>query len=308
MKKHAKFLALGAISALTMGVFAVSSPVMAEESLLPLDHTSGSSADVTIELTVVGEVPTVNIERPLDGEVFIGKEFPVKVGYTDTSSLEYELIHVAEDGTKTTYTLPKDVVTTEGAATGTRSFNLNVDNYGGKFGDYILKAKANGSGTATDSVSFRIILFDFTVKGNEETTNNPIITIEKNPDVYKALIQAFDKDGNAIFDEPIEQVLDTDADTDVTLPFAKYGVPTGVYRVVATPYDKDGNIIDLNAEHDVDYEVAPAPEVPDTGGFFGALNLSRQDMISTGLALLFICGFFGILLIVKKNKNDNKRR
>ena len=306
MKKHTKFLALGAISALMMGVFAVAKPVMAANTL-PLDYNKSTSADVTIRLIVAGEAPTIDIENPLDGAVFIGKEFPVTISYTDSSSLEYELIHVAKDGTKTTYPLPADIVAEEGVATGTKDFKINVDNYGGQFGQYILNAKAIGSGTAIDSVSFRIILFDFYVKGIEEETNNPIITIPENPDVYKALIQIFDEDGNAIFDEPIEQVLTKGADTDVTLPLAKYGVPKGTYRILATPYDEDGNIIDLNVERTVEYEPAPAPEVPDTGGFLGSLNLSRQDMVSTGLALLFICGFFGILLIVRKNKDDKRR-
>ena len=68
-----------------------------------------------------------------------------------------------------------------------------------------------------------------------------------------------------------------------------------------------GNIIDLNRERTVHYKPAEAPEVPDTGGFFGSINLSRQDMVSTGLALLFLAGFFGILIVAKRNK-DSKRR
>jgi hypothetical protein len=307
MKKHAKILALGAISALSMGIFAVTNPVMAED-LLPLDYENArTSADVTVQITVEGEVPTVNIAKPLDGETFIGSVFPVNVGYTDATSLEYELIFVADDGSRVSYNLPKDIVSTQGAATGSKSFNVDITNYGGKFGNYILKAKAIGSGSAVDSVSFRLISFDFYVKGHEEETNNPIITIPKNPDFYKTLIQAFDEDGNAIFDEPIEQILDEDGDTDVTLPFAEYGVPKGTYRVVATPYNEEGEIAAPNAEHDVEYAPAEAPEVPDTGGFFGALNLSRQDLISTGLALLVICGFFGIALVMKRNKNDKRR-
>ena len=307
MKKHAKILALGAISALSMGIFAVTNPVMAED-LLPLDYENArTSADVTVQITVEGEVPTVNIAKPLDGETFIGSVFPVSVGYTDATSLEYELIFVADDGSRISYNLPKDIVSTQGAATGSKSFNVDITNYGGKFGNYILKAKAIGSGSAVDSVSFRLISFDFYVKGYEEETNNLIIAIPKNPDFYKTLIQVFDEDGNAIFDEPIEQILDKDGDTDVTLPFAEYGVPKGTYRVVATPYNEEGEIVAPNAEHYVEFVPAEAPEVPDTGGFFGALNLSRQDLISTGLALLVICGFLGIALVMKRNKNDKRR-
>lgn len=307
MKKNAKFLALGAISALSMGVFAIAKPAMADD-LVPLDYDNAkTSADVTIRLTVTGEVPTVSIANPLDGEVILGRLFPISVDYTDSVYLDYDLTYIADDGTRVTYSLPRDIVSTEGTKTGNRAFSVNIDNYGGKFGDYILTAKASGAGTAVDSVQFRMISFDFSIKGIEEETYDPIITIPKNPDVYKALIQVFDEEGNAIYEEPIEQILEEGADTDVTLPLTKYGVPEGKYLIVATPYDEDGNIIDLNVERYFDYKSAPAPEVPDTGGFFGALNLSQQDMASTGLALLFICGFFGILLIAKRNKSDKRR-
>lgn len=307
MKKHAKILALGAASALSMGIFAVTSPVMAED-ILPLDYDNArTSADVTIKIVVEGEVPTINIAKPLDGEVIFGKTFPVSVSYTDSTYLDYELTYVAKDGSRTTYNLPRDIVSTDGAKTGNRSFNVNVENYGGKFGDYILSAKATGSGTAVDSVQFKVMSFDFYVKGIEEETNNPIVTIPENPDVYKALFQVFDEEGNPIFDEPVEVVLERGSDTDATLPLAKYGVPLGHYRIVATPYDEDSNIIDMNVERPVDYAPVEAPEVPNTGGFFGALNLSRQDMISTGLTLLVICGIFGIFFIVKRNKNEKRR-
>ena len=155
---------------------------------------------------------------------------------------------------------------------------------------------------------FKLISFDFTVKGIEESTNNPIITIVEAPGVYKSLIQVFDEDDNAIFEEPIEVILNEGAETDVTLPLAKYGVPEGQYRIVAVPYDEDGNILDVSKERSVHYTPAPAPEVPDTGSILENLGLSRQDLISTGLALLFVCAFFGVLIIAKKNRKEKQNR
>ena len=305
MKKHAKIIgSLGVAAALSMSFLAV--PATAND-LIPLDYNGRSSSTTNVKLTVEGEVPTINIVNPLDGSTIIGTTVPVEVNYTDSTRLEYELIYIADDGTRTSYDLPAKANTTSDEYTGTHTYEFNVSNYGGKYGDYILRAKAIGSGSATDMASFRVIAFDFVVKGYEEDTNNPIITIMRSPGIYKSLVQIFDEDGNAIFEEPIEVILDEHHDTDVTLPLAKYGVPEGEYRIVATPYDAEGNIIDIAKERMVKYKPAEAPEVPDTGMVFGALGLSKEDAVSTGLALLFVCAFFGVLIIAKKNRNEKRR-
>ena len=112
--------------------------------------------------------------------------------------------------------------------------------------------------------------------------------------------------GNAIFDEPIELVLNEGATTDLTLPLSKYGVPSGKYTIVATPYDESGDIIGANRSRTIDYVAPEAPDVPDTGSIFGGLALSKSDLVSTGLALLFVCAFFGVMIIVKRNKSHSK--
>lgn len=306
MKKYAKIIgSLGVAAALSMGVFAV--PAMAND-LIPIDYNShGTSSTTNVKVTVEGEVPTVDIVSPLDGAVIIGKDFDVKVNYTSSSKLQYELVHVDTDGTRTSYDLPEKTIPGAGGGSGVDEYSVNIESYGGQYGDYILKAKAIGSGSSTDMASFRLISFDFVLKGYEEETNDPIITLLKSPGIYKSIIQVFDGEGNAILETPIEQILNPDGDTDVTLPLTSYGVPEGEYKVIATPYDEDGNIIDMSRERTIHYEPAPAPEVPDTGLIFGALGLSREDAISTGLALLFVCAFFGVLIIAKKNRKENRR-
>jgi hypothetical protein len=308
MKKHAKLIgSLGIVAAMSMSIFAIASPAMAED-LIPLDKEhSRTSEDVTVRIKVVGEAPAVEIDTPLDGAVIIGKSFQVRTNYEKSSSLNYQLIHIDTDGTRTAYDLPEKVVASTGVNDGTDSFTIDITNYGGKNGDYILKVTANGAGSTTDSVQFSVVSFDFNVKGIEENTNNPIITIVKSPGVYRSLVQVFNEGGDAIFEEPIEVILNPNGNTDVTLPLARYGVSQGKYKIVATPYDEEGNIYDLAVEHFVNYKPKSAPVVPDTGSVLENLGLSRQDLISTGIALLFVCVFFGVLIIAKRNR-DQKRR
>lgn len=307
MKKSAMICSLGVATTLSMGIFAVTNPVMAE-SLLPLNrNTNGTSAEVKVKVTVVGQAPSVIINGPLDGSDNGDSTFSVEVIYSKSTQLVYELIYVNEDGTKTTYNLPPHSVSTGGTGDGTDRFDIDINNYGGKPGEYILNVRADGAGATTDSVRFTVSPFDFKFAGHEEKTNNPIIDFGKNSTVDYALVQVFDKNGKAILDEPIKVKIDPTKASKITLPFAEYGLTDGTYTVVATPYDKDGNIAGKNITHAITYASAPAPEVPNTGTFFAAMNLSRQDLLSTGLSLLFIGGFFGILIISKRNKSQKRR-
>ena len=303
MKKTAKLLggvglALG-MAIIPFGAYAVTyDPTPYVES--------PDSADVTVELVVVGETPAVTIQSPSDGENIIGLNIPVKTFYSDTARLVYELIYIDSDGTRTTYNLPPVPTSETGTASGTYETTIDARLYGGKYGDYILNVRADGAGSTTDSVAFKLISFDFVVKGTEENTGDPIVTVLEAPGVYKSLFQVFDEAGNAIFDEPIELVLNEGATTDLTLPLSKYGVPSGKYTIVATPYDESGEIIGVNRSRTIDYVVPEAPDVPDTGSIFGGLALSKSDLVSTGLALLFVCAFFGVMIIVKRNKSHSK--
>ena len=308
MKKTAKILgglgiaAILGVSTIPFGASAVTYD--------PAPYTAGSdSADVTVEVVVVGETPAITIQRPLDGENIIGLNIPVTSLYSDASRLVYQLIYVAQDGTRTTYDLPIVPTAESGTASGTHSMTIDASLYGGRYGDYILNARADGAGSTTDSVAFKLISFDFVLKGTEENTGNPIVTVLESPGVYKSLFQVFDEAGNAIFDEPLELILNETGTTDLTLPLAKYGVPSGRYTIVATPYDAAGTILGENRVRTIDYVVPEAPDVPDTGSIFGGLALlSKSDLVSTGLALLFVCAFFGIMIIVKRSKKSSKRR
>ena len=308
MKKQALLKgSIGVVATLSMSLFAIT-PVMADGPLTYLKGTSTSSS-VEVQLTVINETTTVQITKPQDNSRIVGRSFPVESSYTKANTLQYEVTRLNEDSTTTTYTLPLITVSAdpENPVSGTNSFTFDIDDFDGEYGDYIISVRAEGSETSTDSVRIRVDAFDFVVKGKDSVTNDPIITIEDSPGVHHAKFQVYDEDDNPIFDEPITVVLNPGASTDATMPLSKYGVPNGEYRIVGTPYNEANNIVDHDKERTVQYEVAPAPEVPDTGSFFGALNLSRQDMVSTGLALLFVCGFFGILLIIRRSKNQKRR-
>ena len=64
-------------------------------------------------------------------------------------------------------------------------------------------------------------------------------------------------------------------------------------------YDTAG-VPDTDGEGDKDKSDV---DVPDTGGLFAGLNISKSDYLITGLAIFFLTGITGLFFIIrKKNK------
>jgi|GEM_PF-1408561 len=317
MKKQYLLSTIGIATALSFGVI---------NSVNALDLSTGAteqSAEVTIQVTVTGETASGIITTPEDGAIFYTPKIKVGELYSEAAEVEYTLIYTGENEAEAedeyslpvtgsvTYTLPPHQVTPvgEGVSDGHEYWILDLDEYGGQFGHYVLTSTVNGMESTRDSVSFEYRALDIYDAGTtEEKTQNPIVTVVHAPGVKNILIQVYDKNGRAILDEAIEITSNGDDTTEnVVLPLAKYGVPEGDYTVVSTPYDESGNILDINAKTTVHYVPAPAPNVPNTGGnLFSGLNFSNPDYITTGLCILFVTAFFAILILRKKNKDSRR--
>ena len=48
--------------------------------------------------------------------------------------------------------------------------------------------------------------------------------------------------------------------------------------------------------------------VPNTGGLFGALNISKTDYLITGVIVFLLTGIFGAVFIAKRQKKISRRR
>jgi hypothetical protein len=46
--------------------------------------------------------------------------------------------------------------------------------------------------------------------------------------------------------------------------------------------------------------------VPNTGGFFESLNVSKADYLATGLIIFFTVGLSGIVFIAKNKRTSRK--
>ena len=114
-------------------------------------------------------------------------------------------------------------------------------------------------------------------------------------------VKVYDADGNLIETLPNGY---TDAGG-INIPFE--GLPYGEYKVKVSFLNKNGKQIgDIYVYRVSWYGKVP---VPDTGGFFQNLNISREDYLITGLIVFMVVGVvaFGVVARNKKNRKTSKR-
>lgn len=295
---------------LGLGGLALVAAITTYAATIPTTDAGATSAEgqVKISVNVYGEDPEVRITSIKDGEVTINNNITIGSIYTVADSLEYKLCknfgtaqeYCANLGTNTTY-VPE--VTPE---SGERAFNFDLDsdpNLG--FGDYTLQViNHSGNSTVEDSVSFKYVPLKITTVGTAEN-GDPIVEVEYSEKIASFDIQAYDKDGNPLFDSAQDYLVDNPGSAgkkQVTLPFASYGAASGEYTVVAIGRNESGVVFQgQRASTKVNYQAPNAPEVPKTGGLLGDLNIGRMDYLITGLIMFAIATAFAVHALRKRN-------
>ena len=186
--------------------------------------------------------------------------------------------------------------------------------------------------------SYDIIVDYFDENGNKidsktisvvktDTNGNADVTIEDKVDSVTTIeITIYDKDGNVVRVVKIDRetgtvyVYDADGnllytipngysgDGNFSIPFD--GLEDGEYKTVITYKDNNGKIIGNSTTYNITYDDGKAIVVPDTGGLFQGLNISREDYLITGLVVFMVISVvaFGIVIRKKKtNKLANKK-
>ena len=294
-----------------IGGLAAVAAITAYASTMPTPEAgavSSVSGQVRVSVNVYGEEPEVRITTIKDGDVFVDSNITIGAIYTVAESLEYRLCKnygtpneycadLGADGTYIPGTTPES---------GERAFDFDLDsdpNLG--FGDYVLTVINHaGSGEVEDAVSFKYVPLKITTVGTAEN-GDPIVEVEYSSKVDSFDLQAKDKDGNPLFDEPINVKVDnpgTGGTKQVTLPFASYGAASGDYIISAQGRGTDGAILfDQLAYTNVAYRAPDAPEVPKTGGLFKNLNITKSDYIITGVIVFAIATALAVRTLKKRS-------
>lgn len=288
-------------------------------ALLPTPGASAlSGVTDTVILTIVYDIPFVQIQGPSSGDTIASLDEPISIKFDNLKNYKLTATYVRSDGTEEE---PFEIATVndpEAHGEMTYSFKDVGLKYG--YGRYVIKLTGEGlDGSATeDSAEFVFAAMNSEVEEDEETggiyvdfeydNNAPGLADDGKIDTI--VLNVYDKDGKIIpglspitVKAPAKQVEIPFDDPDLNLP-------SGKYTIVIQAYNSDGNPLYLEQILTVDYErtEVPSTAVPDTGGMLKNLNISRADYLITGIAVFSIVGIGGIIFINKRSRESQRKR
>lgn len=293
-------------------LFGLAAVILFGVVLLPAKPTfAATSANVTVQLTVLPSGEALSIVLPNDGAEFATDKVLVRKQYAEAKTIQWRIVYTDDHGVETTYPMPTtSVADAHGNATsGQNDYTLNLTTLnGGLYGKYKVIAMINNKPSTEDMVSFTYRALKLNDDGTDDNTNNPKTIIDHGPGVDHVVIQVYDEDGNPVLPNTVPvNTPDTTGghggNTPWTAPFQENHLKDGRYCIVATPYDQHGNIMDRNAKLCVNYKTKKTPLVPDTGGsVFVGTNFTNSDFIATSLAIFFVVSFFAIMVIKRSHR------
>lgn len=281
---------------------------------LPSSETSAiSTVTDTLTVRVVSSSSDVNLTSPESGMVTTSAEQTFRLNYANVNNVTLLLTKTNLDGTTQTSTLATYDVD---YGTGEKTYDINLQDAGFGYGEYVITLRGEGSGGLTDEDSVAFSYYPVVADATEdENTGETVLNLDyeaydpSNPggtgEVAEIEINVYDENGNLV--EELSPIKVTPPETSVVIPFNDYDLPSGTYTIKTTAYDKDGNELYKAYVNHVIQKKEDIP-VPNTGGLFGALNISRADYLITGVIVFLLTGIFGAVFIAKRQKKTSRRR
>lgn len=267
-----------------------------------------------IEVRVIGAGPNVDISGMTNGATYVHPG-PVTVDYENINTGVVTVVYTNIDGE----TIEKVIDTfVPGQNTGSREYDLFGedsellgDDFG--YGTYVIKIRGIGQNNVQDEdlVTFNYVPLVAELEEDEDT-GKFYVTLDYDEDdgtddgdgkVAEIIIEVYDKDGNLVPEIP--PIVVTPPEKKVEIPLSDADLPTDEYIVRVTPYNRDKEELYTPSDLEIDYE---AIEVPDTGGLFKNLNISKEDYLITGLLIFFIFGIVGFGVVAKSGKSNSRKR
>ena len=307
-KKILGFAGLGLVAATTVLAATIPSPIAAATT---------SSVTDTVKVTVVSPNPDLFLATDKGSEV-IYPEYDFSVTYGSLLHIKGIIENYDADGV-----LKYSDVLWESdldASTGSKEFNLNLDDYGG-YGDFVITFEGEGAVKVEQVLTVAYILDSRALETNVNT--GEAVTPVALPDDSATTVETYiyNPDGS------LARVLKADVATGVEYVYGPDGkllftIDNGykngqlVVSLEGLPYDDnysgrivfrdvDGALVSGSILLKIKHQ-GESPVVPDTGSFFKGLNITREDYLITGLIAFMVVGVvaFGI---VKRGRGDEKR-
>lgn len=282
-------------------------------AFLPNPNASAvSSVTDSITVRVIGNAPSAEIITPASGETTVRSDWPIKINYENTKSLDVVLEYTDRNGETHAKLLRSGPV--EGGETGSLAFDFNTLSEEFGFGDYTIRVSGIGiDGVALpgDSVNFSYtpVLADVVQDADSGKTfvnldYEPYI--EGGPGKVSSLeINVYDENGVLV--EALSPIIVSAPNKRVEIPFSAYDLKSGKYHISITAFGPDHDDLYVPYIVSTDYESNDI-EVPNTGSLFSTLNASKTDFLITGAGIFIIIGVSSFIYVLKRSKQETKRR
>ena len=215
---------------------------------------------------------------------------------------------------ETQYDIPNCVATRTTSPMLFGGFFAPIDNEKLVYNHYWLLAESYSPvGYATDEIEFYYVPAYLVQTGADEVNGDPEIDVYYDQDVAKLGLEIYDKNGKLLSKEPIileneDQEGYAEGKQSLTLPFGAMGLASGDYYVKILAYDLDGEIMESPYDtFKVTYAQPSTPDVPDTGGFLGNLNITKSDYVITGIIVFTAAVIVGFVVISRNKKKDYRK-
>ena len=278
-----------------------------------------TSVTDTIQITVVGTVPSVKFKEPDHSISTTESENSLLIGYENVDVIKVKIKRKGEEGT-----IDEQGYTGLGYGTGEVPTTINFENYGTPedhgYGEYVISLYGVGesSGEAEyDSIVIKYvpIVAGPVIQGEGESGEKDGKVTTKLEDYDDENVETVEIyiDGKLV-----KTVTKDQLGSEVELPMDGYD--SGNYTVTFIAKDASGNQLYLPEEKPLHYkkkggkdeEDIPVPGTADTGQLFQGLNISKEDYLTSGLIVFFVFGVvaFGIVARSdrKKTKSYKKKR
>lgn len=294
--------------ALGLGCLAIVGAITAFAFTLPTGAVSvGGSVEIMVEVYASNSETQIN--KPQDGEIFSDPKITFSETHSHAKTVSYYLTKLNPDGSVASRVEITDQKVEGDNISGTTSFVLDMDEYGGT-GVYIFESKLVGDDntTHTDHVQFTYAAIQAEEPEVSPTGATVKYRVNYTPGVESLTYQLFDAKNNAI-SEPIT-INTTDPDAggymDIEIDITNLDMTSGTYQILTIGHsDKNGAGQTIGSSLvDFDYTVPDSPDVPDTGSLLASLNISRADYLITGIIGFTAISIAALFVVLKSKRND----
>ena len=291
-KKILGLLGLAFVVAMTIFAAALPSP---EASAI---STSTMTDSIVVTVTPPPYVASVDFLDHRDDVPYVDPRQNINFNYNGVEQVMIELTHTDVNGATNSHTVYNATVAPSGQ---TETLALNLGLFG--YGRYELVLSGNGRyGAAQSRIRFSYV--PVTAKVAEDPQTGEIVATldydNNSTDIDHFRVEIYDENGNlAATVDPVNKPTKR-----VVLPFDN--LPKGKYTVSVLAIDPTGGAL-YQSWDDVFTYSPMVMAVPNTGGLFMGLNISKADYLVTGLIIFAMIGGFGVWFISKHRKSSKKR-